>query len=103
MAKKPASLEAALGGHTQPVPQDTAEVVQHPATQASRPNARAAARGTSAPAARSTGSNAATVICPPTQTAAARTCRNSRTVSAVMGSMRVIVPRGGGDPRKVEA
>ena len=38
MAKKPASLEAALGGHTQPAPHDTAEVVQHPATQqASRP------------------------------------------------------------------
>lgn len=37
MAKKPASLEAALGGHTQPVAQETAEVVQHPASQPSRP------------------------------------------------------------------
>ncbi|MCY1640645.1 ribbon-helix-helix domain-containing protein [Methylorubrum sp. SL192] len=37
MAKKPASLEAALGGHTQPVPQETAEVVQHPASRPVKP------------------------------------------------------------------
>src|SRR3954451_8642835 len=61
------------------------------AAHAMRPNARAAALGTSAPAARRTGSSAATVICPPTQIAAASTWRNSRTLSAVTGSMSAIV------------
>jgi predicted HicB family RNase H-like nuclease len=37
MAKKPASLEAALGGHSQPVAPDTAEVVQHPSASTARP------------------------------------------------------------------
>src|SRR3954451_8818505 len=61
------------------------------AAQATRPNDRAGARGTSAPAPRSTGRMATSVIWPPTQTVAARTWRNSRTVSAVTGSMRAIV------------
>lgn len=34
MAKKPASLEAALGGNMQPEPVSTAEVVQYPASVA---------------------------------------------------------------------
>ena len=37
MAKKFASLEAALGGHSQLVAQDGAEVVQHLAAQSGRP------------------------------------------------------------------
>src|SRR5437763_16963827 len=61
------------------------------AVQATRPNDRAAARGTPAPAPRNTGRRATSVIWPPTQTVAARTWRNSRTVSAVTGSMRAIV------------
>lgn len=37
MAKKPASLEIALGGQSQPVATGTAEVVQHPSAAATRP------------------------------------------------------------------
>src|SRR5215472_14345934 len=48
--------------------------------------ARAAARGTSAPRLRSTGTSAASVSWPPTQIVAARTCRKSRTVSQLTGS-----------------
>ena len=48
---------------------------------------RAAARGISAPDRRKTGTSAASVICPPTQTVAASTCRNSRMVSHVTLSM----------------
>src|SRR3954447_14657037 len=44
-------------------------------------NRRAAARGTSAPAARSVGTSAARTSWPPTHTVAARTCSERRTAS----------------------
>src|SRR5215469_1735514 len=57
------------------------------ATQATWLNRRAAACGTSAPNRRSAGTSAARVSCPPTQTVAARTCRNSLMVSQLTASM----------------
>src|SRR5262249_50795825 len=57
------------------------------AGQATWLNRRAAARGISAPRRRSTGTSAARVICPPTQTVAARMGRNSRIVSQLTASM----------------
>src|SRR5215831_7936501 len=60
------------------------------AGQATWLNRRAAARGISAPKRRSTGTSAASVICPPTQMVAASTCRNSLIVSQLTESMPVL-------------
>ncbi|MGH3070442.1 MAG: hypothetical protein ACRDOH_22355 [Streptosporangiaceae bacterium] len=59
----------------------TARIRTANAGPATRPYRRAAARGIWAPGRRSTGTSVASVSCPPTQTVAARTCRNSQTVS----------------------
>src|SRR6516162_3204658 len=66
------------------------------AGQATWLNRRAAARGMSAPARRRTGTSAASVICPPTQTVAARTCRNSRIVSQLTLSIPALSPHPAG-------
>ena len=58
------------------------------AGQAKALKRRAAARGASGESVRSPGTNPASVSCPPTQTVAASTWRNSRIVDHSIGSTR---------------
>src|SRR5215467_10478217 len=71
------------------------------AGQATRLNRRAAARGTSGPMRRRAGTSAASVSWPPTQTVAASTCKNSRTVSAFTVSMTRLSASGSVGARHV--